>query len=97
MNTIKLHTIIIQGIFFYVNVFFGIGEGLSFIYWDSKQMGFPFLGGRCKQDVLTENIAKRLNLKLEVKETSSKAKAWESEKQPKPLQSGLRDRELHHN
>lgn len=56
---------------------FGIGEGLSFIYWDSKQMGFPFLGGRCKQDVLTENIAKRLNVKLEAKETSSKAKAWE--------------------
>lgn len=56
---------------------FGIGEGLSFIYWDSKQMGFPFLGGRCKQDVLTENIAQRLNVKLEVKETASKAKAWE--------------------
>jgi hypothetical protein len=56
---------------------FGIGEGLNFIYWDSKQMGFPFLGGRCKQDVLTENIAKRLNVKLEVKETTSKAKAWE--------------------
>lgn len=56
---------------------FGIGEGLGFIYWDSKQMGFPFLGGRCKQDVLTENIVKRLNVKLEVKETSSKAKAWE--------------------
>lgn len=56
---------------------FGIGEGLSFIYWDSKQMGFPFLGGRCKQDVLTEKIVKRLNVRLEVKETSSKAKAWE--------------------
>lgn len=56
---------------------FGIGEGLSFIYWDSKKMGFPFLGGRCKQDVLTENIAKRLNVKLKVKETTSKAKAWE--------------------
>ncbi len=56
---------------------FGIGEGLSFIYWDSKQMGFPFLGGRCKQDVLTENIARRLNVKLEAKETASKAKAWE--------------------
>jgi hypothetical protein len=56
---------------------FGIGEGLSFIYWDSKQMGFPFLGGRCKQDVLTENIAKSLNVKLRVKETASKAKAWE--------------------
>ena len=56
---------------------FGIGEGLSFIYWDSKQMGFPFLGGRCKQDVLTENIAQALNMKLEVKETASKTKAWE--------------------
>jgi len=39
---------------------FGIREGLSFIYWDSKQMGFPFLGGRCKQDVLTESIARYL-------------------------------------
>jgi hypothetical protein len=56
---------------------FGIGEGLNFIFWDSKQMGYPFLGGRCKQDVLTENIARNLRLKLEVKETSSKARAWE--------------------
>ena len=56
---------------------FGIGEGLSFIYWDSKQMGFPFLGGRCKQDVLTDNIAKSLKVELNVKETSSKVKAWE--------------------
>lgn len=56
---------------------FGIGEGLSFIYWDSKQMGYPFLGGRCKQDALTENIAKNLKLKLVVNETSSKTKAWE--------------------
>jgi hypothetical protein len=56
---------------------FGIGEGLSFIFWDSKQMGYPFLGGRCKQDVLTENIAKNLQLKLEVNETTSKIKAWD--------------------
>jgi len=55
---------------------FGIGEGLSFLYWDSKQMGFPFLGGRCKPDALTENIVKNLNLNSEVSETSSKAKAW---------------------
>ncbi|PKO14089.1 MAG: lantibiotic ABC transporter [Chloroflexi bacterium HGW-Chloroflexi-10] len=55
---------------------FGIGEGLNFIYWDSKQLGFPFLGGRCKQDVLTENIVKNLNLKLETRETASKEKAW---------------------
>jgi hypothetical protein len=56
---------------------FGIGEGLSFIFWDSKQMGYPFLGGRCKQDVLTENIARNLQLSLEIKDTSSKGKAWE--------------------
>lgn len=56
---------------------FGIGEGLNFIFWDSKQMGYPFLGGRCKQDVLTENIARNLQLKLDVDETASKKKAWE--------------------
>lgn len=56
---------------------FGIGEGLNFIFWDSKQMGYPFLGGRCKQDVLTENITKNLQLKLDVNETASKRKAWE--------------------
>lgn len=59
---------------------FGIGEGLSFIYWDSKKMGFPFLGGRCKQDILTENIVKNLNLNIEVCQTTSKAKAWENVK-----------------
>ncbi len=59
---------------------FGIGEGLSYLYWDSKQMGFPFLGGRCKPDAITENIVKNLNLNLEVSETSSKSKAWESVK-----------------
>jgi len=56
---------------------FGIGEGLSFIFWDSKQMGYPFLGGRCKQDTLTENIVRNLQLSLNVKETSSKVIAWE--------------------
>ncbi|EPY2276130.1 BtrH N-terminal domain-containing protein [Clostridium sporogenes] len=55
---------------------FGIGEGPVFIYWDSKQMGFPLLGGRCKQDVLTERIVKNINLNIDVKETTSKAKAW---------------------
>lgn len=59
---------------------FGIGEGLSFIYWDSKQMEFPFLGGRCKPDVLTENIVKNLNLSIEVSQTTSKSKAWENVK-----------------
>ncbi|TGK54353.1 DUF4872 domain-containing protein [Leptospira kanakyensis] len=57
---------------------FGIGEGLSFIFWNMKSMDFPFIGGRIKPDQLTTNIAKNLNLKLEIQETTSKSKAWSS-------------------
>lgn len=59
---------------------FGLGEGLGFIFWHMKLMDFPFIGGRIKPDILTENIAKRLNLTLMVKETTSTKKAWESVK-----------------
>lgn len=59
---------------------FGIGEGLSFIFWNMKTMDFPFIGGRIKPDALTQNIAKNLNLTLTVQETSSKQKAWENVK-----------------
>lgn len=55
---------------------FGLGEGLSFIFWNMKTMDFPFLGGRVKTDLLTKNIARNLNLELEVKETTSVKKAW---------------------
>lgn len=57
---------------------FGLGEGLSYIFWNMKSMDFPFIGGRVKPDLLTENICRNLNLKLEVKETSSVKKAWEN-------------------
>lgn len=60
---------------------FGLGEGLSFIFWNMKIMDFPFIGGRVKPDLLTANIAKNLGLKLIVKETSSKTKAWQEVKQ----------------
>lgn len=60
---------------------FGIGEGMSFIFWNMKIMDFPFIGGRVKPDLLTANIAKNLGLKLIVKETSSKEKAWQEVKQ----------------
>ena len=59
---------------------FGLGEGLGFIIWNMKTMDFPFIGGRIKQDLLTQNIAKNLNLKLTVNETSSKKKAWQEVK-----------------
>jgi hypothetical protein len=60
---------------------FGIGEGLGFIFWNMKTMDSPFLGGRVKQDLLTENIARNLNLELTIKETSSQQKAWDNVKQ----------------
>ncbi|GIN70381.1 lantibiotic ABC transporter [Bacillus sp. J14TS2] len=60
---------------------FGIGEGLGYIYWDMKNVDFPFIGGRVKPDLLTRNIVNNLNLQMKVKETSSKNKAWENVKQ----------------
>lgn len=60
---------------------FGLGEGLGFIYWHMESMNFPFIGGRVKPDVLTNNIARNLNLEIEVMETSSTQKAWEGVKQ----------------
>jgi len=55
---------------------FGLGEGLGFLLWNMKTMDFPFIGGRVKTDLLTENICRNLNLKLDVKETTSVQKAW---------------------
>jgi Domain of unknown function (DUF4872)/Butirosin biosynthesis protein H, N-terminal len=60
---------------------FGLGEGLGFIFWNMKSMNFPFIGGRVKPDVLTQNIARNLNLELTIKETSSNQKAWERVKE----------------
>ncbi|MEU6304403.1 BtrH N-terminal domain-containing protein [Streptomyces chartreusis] len=57
---------------------FGLGSGLSFIYWDSKNMVFPFLGGRVKPFELTRNLAAALELELLVEETSSPRKAWQN-------------------
>ena len=59
-------------------ILFGLGEGLGYIFWNMKIMDFPFIGGRVKPDVLTENICRNLNLRLEVRETSSVKKAWEN-------------------
>ncbi|GAB3962065.1 BtrH N-terminal domain-containing protein [Streptomyces sparsus] len=57
---------------------FGLGSGLSFVYWDSKGLGFPFLGGRVKPFELTRNLAASLGLELLVKETTSPRKAWQN-------------------
>ncbi|MEV6400672.1 BtrH N-terminal domain-containing protein [Streptomyces sp. NPDC051907] len=61
---------------------FGLGSGLSFVYWDSKAMGFPFLGGRVKPFELTRNLAAVLGLQLVVEETASPRKAWQNAAAP---------------
>ena len=55
---------------------FGIGEGLGYIFWKLKVMDLPFIGGRVKPDALTASLARNLNLRLTVRETSSPTKAW---------------------
>ncbi len=57
---------------------FGLGEGLGFVYWDAKNMDFPFLGGRVKPAVLTRTATDRLGLTLHVQETTSSRKAWQN-------------------
>ncbi|MET9392757.1 BtrH N-terminal domain-containing protein [Streptomyces sp. NPDC006624] len=56
---------------------FGLGSGLSFVYWDSKNMDVPFLGGRVKPFELTRNLAGRLGLELAVRETASARRGWQ--------------------
>nr|WP_062336515.1 BtrH N-terminal domain-containing protein [Herbidospora sakaeratensis] len=57
---------------------FGLGAGLSFVYWDARAMPFPFLGGRVKPFELTRNLAARLGLTLRVEETASPRRAWQN-------------------
>ncbi|MFM9552415.1 BtrH N-terminal domain-containing protein [Streptomyces caniscabiei] len=71
-----------QGLDLSEPMLFGLGSGLSFIYWDSRNMDFPFLGGRVKPFELTRNLAARLDLELVVKETASPRRAWENARAP---------------
>ena len=57
---------------------FGLGEGLGFVYWDARNMDFPFLGGRTKPTTITRTVAGRLGLTLQIQETASPRKAWQN-------------------
>ncbi|MFB7173092.1 BtrH N-terminal domain-containing protein [Streptomyces sp. NPDC056254] len=67
-----------QGLDLSEPMLFGLASGLSFLYWNSKNMDFPFLGGRVKPFDLTRNLAARLRLQLQVQETTSPRKAWDN-------------------
>lgn len=57
---------------------FGLGEGLGFVYWDARNMDFPFLGGRTRPLTITRTVADRLGLTLHVQETASPRRAWQN-------------------
>ncbi|OLE27085.1 MAG: lantibiotic ABC transporter [Actinobacteria bacterium 13_1_20CM_3_71_11] len=57
---------------------FGLGEGLSFVYWDAKYLDFPFLGGRTRPMAVATRLADRLGLAIDVAETASPRKAWQN-------------------
>ncbi|ACA86295.1 BtrH N-terminal domain-containing protein [Shewanella woodyi] len=57
---------------------FGLGRGLDYIYWKSKLMPYPFIGGRVKPDKLTEFFSENLDITIIRKETGSIDKAWQN-------------------
>ena len=56
-------------------------DNLELNFLNQCFLNFPFIGGRVKTDLLTQNLAKNLNFGLTVKETSSTQKAWDSVKE----------------
>ncbi len=59
---------------------FGLGESLSFFFWNMKTMDTPLFLGRTKPLQLSEKLVERLNLVLKKSETSSPSIAWENVK-----------------
>jgi hypothetical protein len=57
-------------------MFFGLGQGIGFIYWKMAIMNLPFIGGRSKQFDLTRFFCGNLDVSLDARETASRAKAW---------------------
>jgi hypothetical protein len=58
---------------------FGLGSGLGFVYWRSKQMPFPFVGGRAKD--LVKNLCSNLGITLKINKTASRERAYETLKE----------------
>lgn len=55
---------------------FGLGSGLGFVYWQSKQMPYPFVGGRARD--LCGALCSNLGVSVKVNRTPSKTRAYEA-------------------
>lgn len=58
---------------------FGLGSGLGFVYWNSKQMPFPFVGGRTKDFI--RNLCSNLGIAMKINKTARKKRAYETLKE----------------
>jgi hypothetical protein len=57
--------------------FFGVGEGLGFYYWNSRNLPRPTIGGRCGNLELGRRVCGKLGAGLTIKESSSAKRAQE--------------------
>ena len=58
----------------------GLARGLNFMYFDTKNLDTPIIGGRNKIGEFEENLARSLNIGLKISETKSVKKAYSSAK-----------------
>ncbi len=58
---------------------FGLGSGLGSVYWKSKQIPFPFVGGRVRN--FAENLCFNLGVEIKINKTSNKRRAYETLKE----------------
>ncbi|MBN2440240.1 MAG: BtrH N-terminal domain-containing protein [Spirochaetales bacterium] len=75
-STATLSLLAHQGLDMSEPMFFGLGEGLGFIYWKMKIMNLPFLGGRSKSFDLTRRFCENMAITLDSRETGSRKTAW---------------------
>ena len=59
-------------------LFFGLGEGLGFYYWNGRNLTRPMIGGRCGNLELDRRVCERLGAGLAIKESSSQKRARET-------------------
>ena len=56
----------------------GLGGGIGFVYWHTKMMPSPFVGGRSgKSTDFSINICRRIGADVTISETSSSKKGYE--------------------
>jgi hypothetical protein len=58
------------------SAFYGIGEGLGFFYWSSKNLKHPVIGGRIKPLELDRRACRNLGVPLKIKTSTSPRRAY---------------------